>query len=79
MTVINEKVVSILKDKINVVKNDDHFIYIVGPITLPVNLDGETQVFSWYSWLRSDNVKEGALSTEQLIEKMQGSNLADLQ
>ncbi|MEH7034728.1 GTP cyclohydrolase II, partial [Priestia megaterium] len=41
---INEKVVSILKDKINVVKNDDHFIYIVGPITLPVNLDGETQV-----------------------------------
>ncbi|MGN2273775.1 GTP cyclohydrolase II [Priestia megaterium] len=79
MTVINEKVISILKDKINVVKNDDHFIYIVGPITLPVNLDGETQVFSWYSWLRSDNVKEGALSTEQLIEKMQGANLADMQ
>src|SRR6478609_5442026 len=79
MTVINEKVVSILKDKINVVKNDDHFIYIVGPITLPVNLDGETQVFSWYSWLRSDNVKEGSLSTEELIEKMQGANLADMQ
>ena len=69
MTVINQKVVSILKDKINVVKNDDHFIYIVGPITLPVNLDGETQVFSWYSWLRSDNVKEGSLSTEELIGK----------
>lgn len=26
----------------------------------------------------SDNVKEGSLSTEELIEKMQGANLADM-
>ncbi|WP_431844665.1 hypothetical protein [Peribacillus simplex] len=39
---INEKVAMILEDKINVIKNGEKSIYLVGPIKLPVNLDGET-------------------------------------
>ncbi len=42
---INEKVAMILEDKINVIKNGEKSIYLVGPIKLPVNLDGETTVF----------------------------------
>ncbi len=76
---LNEKVIDALKDKVNVINNQDHYIYVVGPIRLPVNLEGETKIFQWYSWLRSDDVEQGELSLEELVEQMNSANLADLQ
>ncbi|TYR80906.1 GTP cyclohydrolase II [Priestia megaterium] len=75
---INEKVLDVLTDKINVIKAENHFIYVVGPVRLPVNLDGETKIFQWYSWLRSDNIKE-AFSTEKLIQYITTADLATMQ
>ena len=37
---ISNDVVNVLKDKIKVIKTDESSIYLVGPIRLPVNLNG---------------------------------------
>lgn len=81
---INEKVVSLLKEKINVIKNNDKSIYLVGPIKLPVNLDGETVIFQWYCWLRCEDIEgdfcsDGSYNTEKIISKLASSNLAEMQ
>ena len=81
---INEKVTFILEDKIDVVKSDGKSIYLVGPIKLPVNLDGETTIFQWYCWLRCENMaghfcEDGSFNTENIIETLASSNLAEMQ
>ena len=51
-------------------------IYLVGPIRLPVNLEGETFVFQWYSWLKQDEVTD---DYEAVIERLSSANLAEYQ
>lgn len=74
---LESKVFSILKDKIQLIQTIDHrAIYLVGPIQLPVNLDGETVIFKWYCWLNYDEVTE---DYESIITKLSSSNLAEYQ
>lgn len=73
---LEPKVFSILKDKIQLIKIDNEAIYLVGPIRLPVNLDGTTVEFQWYSWLKHDEVTD---DYESIIEKLSSSNLAEYQ
>lgn len=73
---LESKVFSVLKDKIKRIKSKDKAIYLVGPIQLPVNLDGETTIFNWYSWLGCNEVTE---DYEKIIAKLASSNLADYQ
>jgi len=70
------KAFSILKDKIQLIKADNHAIYLVGPIQLPINLYGETVVFQWYCWLNLDTVTE---NYQQIIDQLASSNLAESQ
>jgi 3,4-dihydroxy 2-butanone 4-phosphate synthase / GTP cyclohydrolase II len=73
---LNENILSVLEDKIKLIKKEDGAIYLVGPIRLPVNLYGETVVFQWYCWL------EGCEQTEdfnKVIEKLSSTNLAEFQ
>ncbi|WP_085993587.1 GTP cyclohydrolase II [Oceanobacillus senegalensis] len=74
---LGSKVFSILKDKIQLIQTEeDRGIYLVGPIRLPVNLDGETVEFKWYCWLNYDVVTE---DYERIIERLSSSNLAEYQ
>jgi GTP cyclohydrolase II len=75
-TKINQEIISILEDKIQLIKRDTDAIYLVGPIRLPVNLDGETVTFKWYCWLNCDEVTE---DYERIIEKLSSENLAEYQ
>lgn len=75
-TKIDSKVLSILEDKIQLIKTGKGAIYLVGPIRLPVNLYGETVVFQWYCWLNCEEVTE---DFEKVIQKLSSSNLAELQ
>lgn len=75
-TGLDNKVLSILEEKIQLIKTDTGAIYLVGPIRLPVNLDGETVTFQWYSWLQTEEVTE---DYKQIIEKLSSSNLAEYQ
>lgn len=73
---LEPEVFAVLKDKIQLIKVEDQAIYLVGPIRLPVNLNGETVVFQWYSWLKQDQVNE---NYESIIETLSSSNLAEYQ
>lgn len=75
-TKFDSRVLSVLEDKIQLIKTNKGAIYLVGPIRLPVNLYGETVVFQWYCWLNCDEVTE---DYERIIEKLSFVNLADLQ
>lgn len=73
---LSSKVLSVLEDKIKLVKKEEGGIYIVGPIRLPVNLYDETVVFQWYCWLNCDEVTE---DFDQVIDRLSSSNLAEFQ
>ncbi|WP_409276253.1 GTP cyclohydrolase II [Neobacillus sp. SCS-31] len=73
---MDSKVLSVLENKIQLIKTDKGAIYLVGPIRLPVNLYGETVVFQWYCWLNCDEVTE---DYQRIIDKLSSSNLAELQ
>jgi GTP cyclohydrolase II len=73
---LDSKVLSVLEDKIQLIKTENGAIYLVGPIKLPVNLYGETVEFKWYCWLNCDEVTE---NYERIIDKLSSSNLAELQ
>jgi GTP cyclohydrolase II len=71
-----ENALSVLKNKIQLIRNKDKAIYLVGPIKLPVNLYGETEIFQWYCWLHCNEVTD---NMERIIEKLSSSNLAEKQ
>ncbi|NDI36468.1 GTP cyclohydrolase II [Chengkuizengella sediminis] len=73
---LESKVLSLLEDKIELIKSKKGAIYLVGPIELPVNLYGETVNFKWYCWLNCEEVTE---NYERIIEKLSSVNLAELQ
>ena len=75
-TKIDPKVLSLLEDKIQLIKTTKGAIYLVGPIRLPVNLYGETVVFKWYCWLDCDEVTE---EFERIIDNLSSINLAEYQ
>ena len=73
---LEPKVFDLLKDKIQMIKTSEGAIYLVGPIRLPVNLYGKTEIFHWYCWLNYEEVTE---DYESIIEKLSSSNLAEYQ
>ncbi|MHC0035436.1 GTP cyclohydrolase II [Pseudoneobacillus sp. C159] len=68
--------VTMLKNKIQLIRYHNKAIYLVGPIKLPVNLYGETEIFQWYCWLHCDEITD---KMERIIEKLSSANLAEMQ
>lgn len=73
---VSKEALSVLKDKIKLIKKDVGAVYLVGPIRLPVNLYGETVIFQWYCWLNSNNENE---DFQQIIDNLSSANLAEYQ
>jgi len=74
---LEPNVLSLLKDKIQLIHTaNKNAIYLVGPIQLPVNLEGETVVFQWYSWLQQEEAND---DYESIIENLASANLAEKQ
>jgi GTP cyclohydrolase II len=73
---LKEKILSVLEDKIKLIKKDEGAIYLVGPIRLPVNLYGETVVFQWYCWLQGCDQTD---NFEEVIDRLSSANLAEYQ
>lgn len=74
---IKPNIAAIIKDKIKRTQSGSNDIYVVGPVKLPVELDGETKIFHWYSWLRKEAGEEQ--SVEQLVEDLNRFSYADMQ
>jgi len=66
----------ILKDKIQMIETNKGAIYLVGPIKLPVNLEGETVEFQWYCWLSQCQATN---NYEEVIKQLSSANLAEYQ
>lgn len=77
-TVVDKKVVYILKNRIQIIRTDKGALYLVGPIELPVNLKGNTFTFQWYCWLACNELPLPE-DAEQIIERLSGVNLAEMQ
>ncbi|SDF71960.1 GTP cyclohydrolase II [Fontibacillus panacisegetis] len=75
-TNLEPKVLEVLKDKIQLIHADEGAIYLVGPIKLPVELDGETVIFQWYCWLNRCKVTE---NYEEIIDQLSSARLAEYQ
>lgn len=73
---VDPKAISLLQEKIKLIKTDKGAIYLVGPIQLPVNLFGETVQFQWYCWLNCNEVTE---DFERIVAKLSSANLAEYQ
>jgi GTP cyclohydrolase II len=71
-----QNVHDILKDRIRKIDGHSQDLYLVGPIRMPINLDGETVIFQWYAWLAGDNLPH---DTEGLLATLPSLNLAELQ
>jgi len=74
---IKPNIAALIKNKLKRTQSGNDDIYVIGPVKLPVELDGETKTFHWYSWLRKEAGAE--LSPEQLIEDLNRFSYADLQ
>lgn len=73
---VSREALSVLKEKIKTIRSNEGFVYLVGPIRLPVNLYGETVIFQWYCWL---NGKEEHADMQQIIDSLSSANLAEAQ
>jgi GTP cyclohydrolase II len=76
MMAITQQTKNLLIDKMNIIstksKND---ICLVGPVNLPVEVDGQELTFQWYTWLELD----GQNSEEDVLNSLVDLNLASLQ
>lgn len=70
-----------IKEKVQIVTHGDRSTFIVGPINLPVQLDGETVFFKWYSWLDVQMIEgmQAEDQVEELIKSLPQANLANNQ
>lgn len=68
-----------IKEKVQTVHHGEGTTYIVGPIKLPVQLEGETVFFKWYSWLEVQNTEETEVSIDELLNKLPHADLANSQ
>jgi len=74
---ISDKVRDILIDRMIILKQENKKdICLVGPVNLPVQLDGETVTFQWYTWLLLDGMPS---DKEKLLESLLTADLADAQ
>ncbi|WP_310550476.1 GTP cyclohydrolase II [Paenibacillus glufosinatiresistens] len=77
----NSQVAALLKDKIQTLPAGDGAQVLVGPIRLPVNLDGGTVTFQWYNWVHLNEEEladlDGGRDVEALIGKLPAMRLAE--
>ncbi|WP_444685259.1 GTP cyclohydrolase II [Alkalicoccus luteus] len=73
---IRKDVYRLLDRKIQLIERDGEAMYLVGPVRMPVHLDGRTVTFQWYSWL---TCSEAAVNYEKLLEQLAQADLANLQ
>lgn len=81
---IAQATAAMLKEKIQTVAGPKTTSILVGPIRLPVDLDGKTIEFKWYCWLpvhdaAAAKVCREQANTEHLIERLSSFNLAEKQ
>lgn len=74
---ISDKVKDILINRMKILKQENKpDLCLVGPVKLPVQLDGEIVTFHWYTWLALEGLPS---EKEKLLESLQTADLASSQ
>lgn len=76
MTIPSANILNKLKDRIQMIKGGTTKLFLVGPVQLPISLDGKTIVFQWYSWLTGDDLPE---DSETLLKQLPSIGLERMQ
>lgn len=77
MTVeMKNRVQELLEQKTRKIDAGEETIYLVGPVRLPIQLDGETVIFQWYNWLK---LKGEVENFQELLVQLPSLQLADAQ
>lgn len=76
MNMVSNEVKNLLLNKMKMIqKPGEQDICLVGPVTLPVQLDDNVVTFKWYTWLKV----EDEMSTEEVLDTLSKTNLAAMQ
>ncbi|MGZ4164602.1 MAG: GTP cyclohydrolase II, partial [Tumebacillaceae bacterium] len=70
------KAYEVVKERVQRIEKEGTQLFLVGPIQLPVSLNGETVVFHWYSWLSGADLP---YDDETLLQQLPLRNLAEHQ
>lgn len=73
---LEDDVFSILEGKIQLIKTGQKALYLVGPVKLPIDLEGQTYEFNWYCWISCSETTD---DYKKMIEKISSFNTADFQ
>lgn len=74
---VSDLVKEILKNKMTILKSDDKKdICLVGPITLPVQMENQVETFQWYTWVALEDLPS---QEEELLDSLTSANFAALQ
>ncbi|WP_338471953.1 GTP cyclohydrolase II [Niallia sp. XMNu-256] len=74
---ITEKTKKLLMNKMTILKdNDKNDLCLVGPVNLPVQLDGEVVIFQWYTWMPLEGIPA---EKEMILESIATLDLAQHQ
>ncbi|RFB18108.1 GTP cyclohydrolase II [Bacillus sp. HNG] len=73
---VSNEIKNLLLNKMKMIqKPGEQDICLVGPVTLPVQLDDHVVTFNWYTWLKV----EDEMSTEEVLDTLSKTNLAAMQ
>ncbi|MEH7238228.1 GTP cyclohydrolase II [Bacillus sp. JJ1562] len=73
---VSNKVKDLLLNKMKMIQQPgEQDICLVGPVTLPVQLDDKVMTFKWYTWLTVEN----EMTSEDVLDSLSQTNLAAMQ
>ncbi|MFD2172224.1 GTP cyclohydrolase II [Tumebacillus lipolyticus] len=64
----------LLKDHVQQLECGRTKLFLVGPVQLPITLEGETVTFQWYSWLSGENLPEDCGTLLKRLPSLQLEN-----
>lgn len=77
-TLFKQKIFQRLRPYMQIISNEHHHLCLIGPMKMPLDVDGNTYVFSWYTWVNHQFIHD-AKSTEEVFQLLFGTSLADHQ
>ncbi|WP_332691752.1 GTP cyclohydrolase II [Halalkalibacter lacteus] len=66
----------LLESKINLIKQDNKKIALIGPVKMPLDVHGKIYTFSWFTWINIENDIE---SVKELLDRIKSVPLAHQQ
>lgn len=71
----NKEVIDSVLSKMQIIKDEKNYIYLYGPVNLPITLNNSTEYFQWYTWFSDSSY----FSKEDLLLRLPYLNQSHMQ